>query len=256
MSARNRAMQLGTDLVAPASAPGDAVLARDGMIRPFVILGGGFFVAATMAYVLTMSWTTPVPRDGTTLVMGRDFLNFWMYGKAAVSPDPSAFYDIRVYQTALAAFLADGYPGQSWSYPPSIMLIAAPFGQIGYLPALLCWTVIGLTGFIAAIRRTIPDRRILIALLCSPAAMLCVISGQFALIATAMFATIFAVMDRRPVLAGILIGLLTLKPQLGLFFPVLLLASGRWTVFSAAAATAIVVVTITAALFGPQVWID
>ncbi len=39
-----------------------------------------------------------------------------------------------------------------------------------------------------------------------------------------MLLTIMAVLDRRPALAGILIGLLPLKPQLGLLFPVMLAA--------------------------------
>ena len=56
--------------------------------------------------------------------------------------------------------------------------------------------------------------------------------------------------------AGILIGCLSLKPQLGLLFPVLLMASGRWRTFASAAATTIALAAATALLFGPQVWID
>src|SRR6185295_8489203 len=71
-----------------------------------------------------------------------------------------------------------------------------------------------------------------------------------------MLVTIFFWLDRRPVAAGILIGLLTLKPQLGLLLPVMLIASGRWRVFASAAVTAIVLMGAAAAIFGPQVWVD
>jgi hypothetical protein len=71
-----------------------------------------------------------------------------------------------------------------------------------------------------------------------------------------MLIGVFAWLDRRPLAAGALIGLLTLKPQLGIFLPVLLIASGRWRVFLAAALAAAAVAALTAALFGPQVWID
>jgi hypothetical protein len=54
----------------------------------------------------------------------------------------------------------------------------------------------------------------------------------------------------------VLIGLLTLKPQLGVLFPFLLIASARWRVFASAAVTALAIAALTAALFGPQVWID
>ena len=46
-----------------------------------------------------------------------------------------------------------------------------------------------------------------------------------------------ALIDRRPWLAGVLIGCLAYKPQFGLLIPLVLVASGRWRVFAAAVAT-------------------
>jgi len=136
------------------------------------------------------------------------------------------------------------------------MLVAAPFGRLPYLAALLCWTVIGLALFVWVARRHVADRRLLAAILISPAAVFCLISGQSSLVTVAMLLTIFAWLDRKPLLAGILLGLLTLKPQLGALFPVMLVASGRWRVFLVASATALLIAATTTALFGPQVWID
>jgi hypothetical protein len=135
-------------------------------------------------------------------------------------------------------------------------LLAAPFGRIGYVPALLCWTVLGLAIFVAVARRAVAEWRLLIPILCSPAAVFCLISGQSSLLTAAMLLTIMAVIDRRPALAGILIGLLTLKPQLGFLFPVMLAASGRWRVFAIASVTALLLAAAAAAVFGPQIWTD
>lgn len=209
-----------------------------------------------IVYVLKITWAAPIPRDATTLVVGRDFLNFWMYGRAAWLPNPSRFYDPQIYNAALTALLGPDYPGQNWSYPPSVMLIAAPFGLLGYFPALLCWTAAGLGLFVWVLRHMIDDRRLLIAIVFSPAAVFCLMSGQSSFITAAMLLTIMSCLDRRPVLAGILIGLLSLKPQLGLLFPVMLAASGRWRVFVVAALTTLLVIAATAAVFGPQAWID
>lgn len=225
-------------------------------IRALAILGAFFFVVAAGGYLCTMSWSAEIPRDGTTLVMGRDFLNFWMYGRAAPTADPSRFYGLAEYHRALEALLGPNYPGQNWSYPPSIFFIAAPFGQLGYLPALLVWTLLSGALFFAVARRHVADNRLLVALVLSPAAVLCVISGQSSLVTAAMLVTIFAWLDRRPIAAGVLIGLLTLKPQLGILFPVMLIASGRWRVFASAAITTLGLVAATALMFGPQVWID
>jgi hypothetical protein len=216
------------------------------------LFSGGVLVA----YLVTADWSPEIPRDGTSLVVGRDFLNFWMYGRAALTVDPSRFYDAQLYNNELRTILGGPYLGQNWSYPPSVMLLAAPFGLLSYLNALLTWTVLSFAIFFVAARRALPDRQLLIALLLSPAAVFCLVSGQSSLITTAMMIGIFTWLDRRPAAAGLLIGLLSLKPQLGLLFPVLLVASGRWRAFSAAAATVLGIAALTAALFGPQVWID
>jgi hypothetical protein len=246
--------------VAAGALPADASdgAAREGRadVRVLTLAAVVFAALTTVAYVCTISWTHPIPRDATTLVVGRDFLNSWMYGRAAWLPDPSRFYDPRLYNDALSGLVGSDYPAQNWSYPPSIMLLTAPFGRLGYFPALLIWTVLGLGIFVWVARRRIGDYRLLVPIMLSPAAIFCLMSGQSSFLTVAILLTIFACYRRRPTLAGILIGVLSLKPQLGLLFPVMLIAAGRWRVFAVAAATTVAIVALTAALFGPQVWID
>jgi hypothetical protein len=67
-----------------------------------------------------------------------------------------------------------------------------------------------------------------------------------------MLIGIFAFLDRRPLLAGLLVGLLTIKPQLGVLIPVLLIASGRWRVFTVATVTALALAAAAVMLFGMQ----
>jgi hypothetical protein len=61
-------------------------------------------------------------------------------------------------------------------------------------------------------------------------------------------------LDRRPVIAGILFGLLAYKPQFGLMIPFVLAATGRWRTFAAAAATVGFLAVATTLAFGPHVW--
>ena len=227
--------------------------------RAITLLAGAsaVFVGLTALYYFwTVSFKDSFPKDATTLVVGRDFLQFWMYGRAAWAPDPGRFYDPQLYNDALTALLGPNYPGQNWPYAPSIMLLTAPFGRLPYLPALGTWIVLGLAVFVGVGLRLFSWRRALVAALLSPAALLCLISGQTAFVTAPILLTIFTTLDRRPRLAGVLIGVLTIKPQLGLLFPVLLVASGRWRVFTIAATTGLLIVGLTTALFGTQVWID
>ena len=47
-------------------------------IRALTLLSAFFVAVAAGGYLYTMAWSVPFPRDGTSLVVGRDFLNFWM----------------------------------------------------------------------------------------------------------------------------------------------------------------------------------
>jgi hypothetical protein len=85
--------------------------------------------------------------------------------------------------------------------------------------------------------------------------MVSLVSGQMAFFCAALLISIFRCLDARPLLAGILLGLLTVKPQLGLLFPLMLLITGRFTMFAAAAATTLALVVATALFFGPEIWI-
>ena len=235
-----------------------AAIERDdrALFRDLVVLGGALFAVTLVAYVLTIDWRGAIPRDGTTLAVGRDFLNIWMYGRAAFSADPSQFYDLDAYHAALRGLFGMELNGPNWSYPPGMLLLAAPFGQLSYLAALACWTLLGVAVFIAVARKHVLDWRILVPVLLSPAALFCLISGQSSFLTAAMLIAIFALLDRKPVAAGVLIGLLTIKPQLGILLPFMLMASGRWRVVMVAAATALALAGVTAAIFGERVWFD
>jgi hypothetical protein len=136
------------------------------------------------------------------------------------------------------------------------MLLMTPFARLGYLPALALWTAIGLVIFLPVIWRYLDDRRAVIAVMCSPAAVFGVISGQISFLTTALMLGAFMWLDRRPVAAGALIGALTLKPHLGVLFPIVLALSRRWVVFASAAATALGLAAVSALLFGVKPWID
>jgi arabinofuranan 3-O-arabinosyltransferase len=60
--------------------------------------------------------------------------------------------------------------------------------------------------------------------------------------------------ERRPISAGVLLGLLTYKPHLGFLFPIALLVSGRWRVLATAAVVAALVAGASWAAFGIESW--
>jgi hypothetical protein len=78
--------------------------------------------------------------------------------------------------------------------------------------------------------------------------------GQNGFLTAALFGGALALVDRRPLAAGVLFGLLAYKPQFGLLIPVALVAGGRWRGIAAAALTLAALALATLAAFGPEVW--
>jgi hypothetical protein len=64
------------------------VLSHQGLRR-----SGRLFATALGIYHYGFHAGQSISRDGSSLVLGRDFLNFWMYGRTSALPDPSAWYD-------------------------------------------------------------------------------------------------------------------------------------------------------------------
>lgn len=146
------------------------------------------------------------------------------------------------------------YPTQQWSYPPHLLLLAAPFGLLPYGLAVLLWMGLGLGAFYFAVRVSGGNWRDGAALLLAPAAVICIVSGQNSFLTAALLIAVFRLLDGKPWLAGILLGLLTMKPQLGILFPLMLLLTRRWTVLFTAAATALSLAALTAAIYGTDIW--
>jgi hypothetical protein len=96
----------------------------------------------------------------------------------------------------------------------------------------------------------------LVFLAVAPGIAVCVFFGQNGFYTAALLIGGLLCLDRRPVLSGILFGILTIKPQLGLLLPVLLLLERRWVTIASAVVTAATLVVATAMLFGWSVWFE
>ena len=101
-----------------------------------------------------------------------------------------------------------------------------------------------------------PARRLpaLLLLALTPACLINTIGGQNGFLSAALFLGGVLNIDRRPILAGVLIGLLTFKPHLGIVLPFALVALGAWRVIASAAVTALALFALSTAMFGLDAW--
>lgn len=194
---------------------------------------------------------------------GVDFMVFWQGARAALAGDLGLLFDgarfTDAINAAFAPWLTGPLPFHPWIYPPSYLLLALPFGLLSFGWAYGLAMALSFAALVvAAVGREREWRRKIIggALLLAPASSLDVLVGQNAFLTGALLIGGFRLLPKSPVLAGILWGALTLKPQLVLMAPVALVASRQWRALAAAAATALMLVLASAVAFGPAVWRD
>jgi alpha-1,2-mannosyltransferase len=238
--------------LAPATkSPADDLYAK------WMVGAAVFFIVLEVAY-LVLAGLPPIGKpwvDGTHFVLGRDFLNTWMGGRSVFGGGPAAWFDAAAYNAALRDMLGTAYPEHFWSYPPHVLLFIWPFGLMPYLPAYIAWCVIGIALYVFACSGALPRERLLF-LAVAPGIAVCIFFGQNGFYTAALLIGGMLCRDRCPVLAGVLFGILTVKPQLGLLIPVVLLLERRWLTIASAVATVAALAAATSILFGWDVWIE
>ncbi len=194
--------------------------------------------------------------DTLNLILGRDFLNFYHYGIAAWEDNPAKYYDTTYYDGVLTKFFGGhDYTYQQWSYPPHYMLIAAPFALVNYYVAFVIFITLSLYLYWKYIVNTFKEDAYQSAFWLTPLLFLFIICGQLSAIIAVLFVIIFNQMDKRPIIAGLLIAMLTVKPQVGLLLPVFLMLTGRWKVFFGATLGTISFFLASVFIHGIEPWI-
>jgi arabinofuranan 3-O-arabinosyltransferase len=185
----------------------------------------------------------------------KDFANYWIAGRMVLGGAAGDLFGPQpIYFAHMQAVFGEGYPWHNWSYPPHILLFIWPLGLAGYKSAMLGFLAMTAVFFAWAMRefagRLTPVAWVAIG-------PLLVHNFQFAqngFLTAGLGLSALAFRERRPVLAGFLLGLLTVKPQLGILFPFLLIAERRWTMIASAAATTLLLILASGAIFGIEVW--
>ncbi len=192
--------------------------------------------------------------DATGNLVGRDFVNMWAAAKAAASGMLDRIFDNAAYHAYLRQLFGFDLPPHNWSYPSHLIPLLAPLAFFPYLIALALWSAVGLAAYLWRCASEGAGRIEFALLALAPASLVNLITGQNGFFTAALLWTGLTLIERSPVAAGIAFGLLTIKPQLGILIPLLLLFERRWTVIVSASLTAILMLALTFIAYGPQVF--
>lgn len=226
-----------------AQVKGALRMTPDGAFR----LALGFSLLFTAAFALRAETIFDFPPQHAAST-AQDYIAFYVAAKAASQGEASHLYDVAAFRSRI------GYEtGLLWLYPPTILPLLAPFGLVSYGAAKAVWLALGFASLALGGALAGRGERAMGAIAAvSPAAWALAFTGQLsALFALAMLVgLLFA--KTRPVLAGICIGLLTLKPQFGALVPVFLIAVGAWRAAAVGAATTLCLIVTALTFVGAE----
>lgn len=198
--------------------------------------------------VYVWNLATPGLRDRNGNLKGTDFLHFYTLGSLAVQHRGTDLYDMNA-QAALAAERVPEAAGIRYLplYPPQVSIFFVPLAHLSYGWALVLWwgCSAGVYGVCCySIWRACPNLRDhggTVALLAAafPAFFHLIAWGQTSALALACFTLMFFLLrDRREFLAGLCLGCLIFKPQLGIAAAIVFVSIGAWKTVAGAALSA------------------
>lgn len=189
------------------------------------------------------------------VALGWDHAVFWVASRLAIDGPAANAYDARLTEPVVSVLqhfvLHRPFP-TPWIYPPTFLVVVLWLALFPFPLSYAIWTAIGVAFSGFALGRILRPSSLAwwLPVLAFPALWIDLMAGQNSLFTMGLAALAFVLLDRRPTLAGVCIGLLAIKPQLGIVFPVVLLIGRRWRVFSVALITVAIFCAVAGVVFG------
>lgn len=191
--------------------------------------------------------------DGIDRPFGEDFINFWSAARLAITGRSSSIYNFTAFHDFQVSVVSHAIDLYHYSYPPTLLVITAPFALLPYPAAWVLWQGLGWLAFATALRQFSRKYWLLIAF-AWPAVLINAIGGQAGCWTAAIIGWGLILLPKRPMIAGLILSLLAVKPQLAWLVPLALLAGRDWRAFAGLAIGAGAMVIVATLSFGISIW--
>ena len=213
-------------------------LAPAGIWRWFDLIAIAFSILFLVVAAGT-SWTIYSQR------LPVDFLSYWAAGSLASAGNPALAYSAEAHRAVeLAVAPVKGL--LPFPYPPPFLLVVTPFGLLSFWLAFPLW-LLATAALYALAARSLIGLRYAFA---QPPAFSIALGGQNGFLTSSIFISGTALLERRELFAGAMLGLLIIKPQLALMLPFAMIAGRHWRAIVGGVASASAVLLAALALFG------
>lgn len=204
----------------------------------------GLFTLATHGYF------GPMNPPGSS-----DFLSFYAAGVLANDGRAVLVYDqTRHWAIERLVFGDARVPYYYFFYPPVFLLPCAALARLPFLAAFALFQGLTIALYAAVLRRIAGNWRIPLLCLTFTAVPFVIGLGQNSFLTAALLGLGLVLLERRPLAAGLMFGLLCYKPQLAIVIPIALLAAGEGRALLGMAASALALVGLSLLAFGVEPW--
>jgi hypothetical protein len=218
-----------------------AAASHDPYLR-YRFIANGFAFVIVAAAVVELIWNFRHPTS-------RDFVSFWGAAQLALQGRAPAAYDnavLHAVQSAVAVFSPNSE--NPFPYPPAYLLLVMPFGLLSFPVAMAAWALCTFGFYLYGARKLMPQSGWLAAAF--PTVFANAAAGQNGFLTAGILMTGLSMISRRPLLAGMVLGCMVIKPQLALLLPVALVAGRRWRVIAGGAISSIAIMLLGMLSFG------
>ena len=223
----------------------------------------GLLLAVSLWTVYAVDVSTPGLLDRNGLVKGTDFLYFYTLGTLGLQGRGDLLYSIQA-ESDLAQKLVAQAPNSLYVslYGPQMSLFFAPFARLPYGWALSAWLLVNILIFAFccyALWKKCPRLQpypwtVLILAIAFPGFFHLLAWGQTSGLALLCFTLAYLALQHKwNVLAGVAIGSLIFKPQLGVASAVVFILAGEWKIIAGALAGASIQLAVAWMHFGTEV---
>ena len=244
----------------------ESLRSGDWLTRERIRIVATALLIASAAAILFLVVTANGVIDRQGRPLGTDFSNVYAAGTYVLAGKPQAPFDPPQQFAREQALFGQSTQFYGWHYPPFFLFVAAALALMPYGLALAVWQAVTLGLYLLTIGAILKafspesggaihrDPLWPLVALAFPAVLINIGHGQNGFLTAALLGGALVVLDRRPIVAGLLLGLLVYKPQYGLLIPLVLAVSGRWKCFASAAITVALLTLATTLTFGAGVW--
>jgi hypothetical protein len=204
------------------------------------VRGHGLLLAVALWSLYAANLAHPGLRDWFGHMKGGDFVHEYVLGKIALARNASMLFDyqgqIKVSRQAIPGIEDESYLP---IYGPQVSLLYLPFAMLRYLWAAVLWALFSSAIYAAccyAVWRTTPNLQkegstVLILAIGFPAYINLIEFGQNSAIGLSAFVLAYlGLRNRKPFFAGMALGLLFYKPQLGIVAAIVFALTMDWRV--------------------------